>query len=259
MSRTGRAVAICLILAVGSTAWYTWRKPTDSAQQPVGSELVVGGSHGERDVPNIAVQSADSAAVPGTPRAASNGRYIVSMGDPFLEPRSEAEVAWLRRNAYPNAAALEDAARFASDFHLDKRDGIEGIEILAAEQFARQHPDNRPRAIEFLNEAAISGSIYALETLARLSVSPADPVMAEAYYRASALRGNWNANMRIRPDMTPDQDILANLLAHQVLENLQAQRRQRGLPDLRVDTRPGLAELLRKIKEAERQAAAPGR
>lgn len=195
----------------------------------------------------------------GAPQAASNERYVLSMGDPFLEPRSEAEVAWLRRNAYPNAAAREDAARFASEFDFDTRDGIEGIEILAAEQFARQHPDNRRRAIAFLDEAAISGSTYALETLARLSESPVDPVTSEAYYRASALRGNWNAHMRVRPDLTPDQDMLANLLAHQVVDNLQAQRRQRGLPDLRVDHRPGLAELLREIKAAEKQAAAAGR
>jgi len=259
MSRTGGAVAICLVVAIGVVAWFELRETTDSTQQSVTTEAAVSDSQGELGLPTMASDSVSRAPGVASPRAASDVRYPVAMGDPFLEPKSEAEAAWLRRNAYPNAAAREDAAKFASEFDFDKRDGIEGIEILAAEQFARQHPDNRRRALEFLNEAAISGSTYALETLARLSESPADPVTAEAYYRASALRGNWNAHMRVRPELSADQDMLAHLLAHQVLDNLQAQRRQRGLPELRVDQRPGLGEFLRQIKEAERTAAAAGR
>jgi hypothetical protein len=259
MTRTAGAAMLCLVVAMAFVACFDPRETTGSAQPLASPGTDVGGSHGMLDGPTTAADSRHRTAGVAGVRQASDERYVVSMGDPVLAPRSEAEVAWLRRNAYPNAAAREDAARRASELDFDARDGIEGIEILAAEQFARQHPDNRERAIGFINEAAASGSIYALEALARLAESPADPVTAEAYYRAQALRGDWNAYLRVGPELTAEQDKLAHLLAHRVLENLQEHRRQRGLPELRVDQRPGLAGFMQQVREAEAAAASAGR
>lgn len=255
MSGTRGVLAVVLIALVFTAIWLLSRS-TEVPNQAASPSLAV--SVDEPLKPEL-VRHAGSGGIgaPATQRPAD--RYLVTMGDPFLEPRSEAEVEWLRRNKYPNAAAREDAARFASELDFDHRDGVEAVEIIAAEQFAHQHPDNRSRAVQFLNEAAISGSTYALETLARLSESPADPVTSEAYYRASALRGDWNARLRVKPDLTREQEMLADLLAHQVIDNLQRQRRQRGLPELNTDLRPGLDWFLQQVKEAERAMAAAGR
>ncbi|MDH5832182.1 hypothetical protein QFW80_16815 [Luteimonas sp. M1R5S18] len=243
-----------VVAAAALIAGLLWFK-NDRTDAPASDEIVA--------VPNSEYSGAPdgaSSAVESPRQRSRSGKeekgYEVSMGDPFLEPRSEAEVEWLRRNRYPSAAARSDAAQFmASELDFDHRDGIEAIEIVAAEQYARQHPDNRERAVEFLNEAAISGSTYALETLGRLHGS-ADPVTSEAYFRAAAHRGDWNAHLRVKPPLTSEQEMLASLLAHQVIENLELQRRRRGLPALGNDQRPGLDQFLRQIKEAERAAAA---
>lgn len=259
MSRTGGLVAIVLIAALCVVWWQmSGGGEANEQNQAAPAREVVDAQHEPDDPAPPPPPSAVSSGAEKL-RSVSDERYLVTMGDPILEPRSVEEVEWLRRNLFPNAAARADAARFASELDFDSRDGFEAIEILAAEQFARQHVGNRSKAVKFLNEAAISGSAYALEALARLSESPVDRVTSEAYHRAAALRGNWNAHLRIRPELTADQDILASLLAHQVLENLQAGRRQRGLPQFTVDPRPGLEEFLRGIKEAERAAAAAGR
>lgn len=258
MSRTRGVLAVVLV-ALASTAIWLLSRGTEAPNQAA-SPLLAASVDEPLKSERVRLAGSGGIGAPATQRpAVAEDRYLVAMGDPFLEPRSEAEIEWLRRNKYPNAAAREDAARFASELDFDHRDGVEAVEIIAAEQFAHQHPDNRSRAVQFLNEAAISGSTYALETLARLSESPADPVTSEAYYRASALRGDWNAHLRVKPDLTREQEMLADLLAHQVIDNLQRQRRQRGLPELNTDLRPGLDWFLQQVKEAERAATAAGR
>ena len=202
----------------------------------------------------------DIGDVAATPRAVVPPRSRMRIGDPLQQPKTEAEVAWLVRHAYPTQDEMNAAwAGLPSATEFDARDGITPREILRAELYAMQRPADARRAEAFLGQAAADGSIHALEALGRVYSVGArkDLVKSEAYYRASMLRGNWPAAMRLAPTLPRPDDIVAELMAHQVISNLNRMRAARGLPPLGYDPRPGLDEFSRAIAGARAMSAKP--
>lgn len=192
------------------------------------------------------------------PRAAVPPRSRMQIGDPLQQPKTDAEVAWLVRHAYPTADEVNEGGRgVPAPTEFDARDGITPREILRAELYALMRPADAERADAFLGEAAADGSIYALEALGRVYSTGArrDPVKSEAYYRASMLRGNWPIAMRLAPKLPRPDDLIADLMAHQIIGNLNRMRAARGLPPLGYDPRPGLDEFSRSIARARALSA----
>ena len=190
--------------------------------------------------------------------AAATPRSPMRIGDPLQQPKTEAEVAWLVRHAYPTQDEMNEAGSgFPAATEFDARDGITPREIVRAELYALMRPADAKRAEAFLGEAAADGSIHALEALGRVySAGPRrDPVKSEAYYRASMLRGNWPVAMRLAPPLPRQDDLVAELMAHQVISNLNRMRAARGLPPLGYDPRPGLDEFSRAMGAAIRMSA----
>lgn len=182
--------------------------------------------------------------------------FRISIGDPLFEPRTEDELLWLTRNSYPSQAERDHALGGAPNEHaLNAADGVTPTEIIQAEQLAVLFPDKQRVAGSFLKEAAIQGSTYALESMARMLSHPHinNPVQSEAYFRAAALRGDWNMHLRAgKPSLSSENDLLADLLAQQIIENINLQRRNRGLAPLYPDPRPGLDEFLAEIARTNR-------
>ena len=177
----------------------------------------------------------------------------MKIGDPLSEPKNVQEVAWLTRNGYPTQgevqAAMDTAATSAQ---LDIGGGVTPTRIIQAETLAISDPNRRNEAIGYLSDAAKRGSIYALEGLARVTGHPAlnNPVRSEAYWRAAQMRGDWAAGMTPRLPLSNEDSALASLMAQQILNQINGDRRTHGLPSLGQDPRPGLNELLRQIAES---------
>lgn len=227
---------------VGVAALVAWQFASPAADAPRGhapaGDVEIGGT-----------VAGSSAAPPRSP---------MRIGDPLQQPKTDAEVAWLVRHAYPTQDEMNEAwAGFPAATEFDARDGVTPREILRAELYALTRPADAKRAEAFLGEAAADGSISALEALGRVYSAGArrDPVKSEAYYRASMLRGNWPVAMRLAPRLERQDDLIAELMAHQVIRNLNRMRAARGLPPLGYDPRPGLDEFSRAMGAAGRLSA----
>src|SRR5690606_14735395 len=132
----------------------------------------------------------------------------------------------------------------------DASDGVSPTEVVHASIMSVMDDDSRKRALEFLNAAAVSGSIYALETMGSI-YSPGmldKPIKSEAYYEAAEMLGHWNLAYRVTPPLPTDDRVLAAPLAQQILNNIERDRRNRGLPPLQRTVRPGLNERLLEIQ-----------
>lgn len=175
------------------------------------------------------------------------------IGDAFSGAKTDADVAWLVRNGYPSTEAVRDALlRRGARGVLDRSELLDPAAILDAEQLALLDPVRRREAMDFLADSAQSGSIYALETIARIHDAGvngvSDPVRASAYRKAAEMRGSWPAGLANgRFQLTPQQEMYATLMAHQVIANIELDRQKTGLPPIGIDTRPGLDDLITDI------------
>lgn len=190
------------------------------------------------------VSTADSGAVAG---------YEIKGDYSMYDPKTDDELKWLKKNSFPSQEEMRTGASGraqAGEFSIS--DGYSAFEILRAENYGLTNAQDRERATDFLGRVAADGSIYALEALGNIySAGPGkNIVQSEAYYRAAIIRGNWNAILRARPNMSRQDEIVADLMAQQIILNLNRARTRRGLPPLEYDPRPGLDEFSRSIADA---------
>lgn len=201
-------------------------------------------------------QSGPSTATGPTAQA---GPYRV--GDPRFGEVSAAQVEWLNRHRYAHIDDLQHATATAGQLTpRDLEGGIDAALIARAEVAAMFRPDLRELALSRLEEAAVDGSMGALDSLHRAYQPRAhrDVVRAEAYARMLEARGDWV--WRVRPYALDElQGIHANVLAQHLLDRYDLARRQRGLPPLRRDPRPGIDEALRSAEQARAQIEAAQR
>ena len=227
----------CLVVAV------VWRYAGDSGTSP-GDES--GANSTEPDVPSTPGTADRRAAFVLRPPVDRG----IKLGDPLFSPNSAEDVEWLRRNGYPSDEELRAGLNATpSALDLDIEDGISPAEVVMAASLGVMGPEQRNEATSFLNEAAVRGSVYALQATGEMLTHPAvaNPVQSEAYLRASVLRGDWTGNIRTRAPLSHEQDLLASLMAQQVIDNIHKQRLSRGWPPLQADPRPGLNEVMDRI------------
>lgn len=84
-------------------------------------------------------------------------------------------------------------------------------------------------------------------------------VLSEAYYRAAMLRGHWGLAFRLTPRLTDQQNLFADLRAHQIVSNMNRVRRHEGRPPLVYDERPGLVRVLGALVSEAQQPRNTGR
>lgn len=172
----------------------------------------------------------------------------LKIGDDYYAIRTQEELRWYERNGYPSRDTIQAAmSGWAGVADLNASDGISPWEMVRAEQLAVQRPDQSRQAVDFLEQAARQGSLYALEALGRVMSAPPfqNKLQAEAYYKAGELRGNWSAALRITPyELTQQESVLASLQAQQILDNIDHARGTAGLAPLARDVRPGLEQTL---------------
>lgn len=205
--------------------------------------------------PGPGASAREPAPIAAGQRPAARAVFSASprVGDPLSGARTDAEVAWLARNGYPSTEAARDALlRGGARGGFAPQERLDPAAILDAEQLALRETSRRAEAMDFLAASAQAGSIYALETLARIHDQGvdgiADPRRASAYRKAAELRGSWpSALVGDRTPLTRQQQMQATLMAHQIIANLDRERQANGLPPLGIDTRPGLDELITGI------------
>ena len=181
----------------------------------------------------------------------------LELNDPLNTATTPAELDWLKRNGFPSEAEKRNIrANLPEVSRINIRDGATSTELIALSEIALADESSRAAAIANLNEAAALGSMYALEVLGNLynDVRIRNPVMSEAYFRASQYRGNWATAIRRHPEMPPERDVLASLMAQQFIENANLLRAQRGLGPLQHDFRPGLSQAIHTIRGSIVQA-----
>jgi hypothetical protein len=208
------------------------------------------------------LQSAAGSIPERDPHRAPPISYQTQMDDPLRLPRSEEEAAWFDAHGYPSHEAFDEATKtFGEAEFFDQATSLTALNVARAEHFAIAFPGEATSAIAFLERAAASGSIYALEALSRVHANPmtGNPVTSAAYLYAAEMRGNWGlAAPVMRPPLAPEQRFLAGLYAHEIIAEINRTRRATGRPELDFSPRPGLGELLREVEAAMDADAAPG-
>lgn len=191
--------------------------------------------------------AADLAALPAL------HRERIEVGDPLWEAATPEQAAWLNRHGFPTQGQLAafngaQAAQLPADGRARSP-----VDVVVAESVAMSDPVAKARALALLRGASEAGSSYALQSLARIAqLSERDPVKAEGYYRAALLRGDWLVGLREMPRLAPEQNYAADLRAARLLEQINRARRQRGLPALGVDLRPGAEEAFELLSGEKR-------
>lgn len=233
-----------VLFLIGAAAFWKLR--------PSEHEEVLAGASPLAEDARPATNASVAHAVPATPPSSVGGRSLpalhresIQVGDALWEAATPEQAAWLNRNGYPTSAQLA-AFNGARAAQLPS-DGIarSPADITMAESVAMSDPASKDQALALLKNASESGSSYALQSLARIAqLSEGDAVKAEGYYRAATLRGDWLVGLREVPRFSPEQNYAADLRAFRILEQINLSRRQRGLPPLAMDTRPGANEAL---------------
>ena len=233
------AAAIGLVGFAGAALWF--------AAEPRGA-LEAGAYRGQTEQVDAAVAAgADMPA--GTPWSTTQQReHPVRKDDPIYGTETPAELAWLNRHLYPSEAERRDAAVAGPSVRNDllKPGPYTPTQLARASAYMLAYSHDARIGAQFLERAAIEGSIYALEELGlRYSDGPLkNRVLSEAYYRAAALRGHWGLAFRLAPGLTQQQALFAELRAHQIVSNMNRVRRREGRPPLVYDQRPGLDQVL---------------
>ncbi len=236
------AGAIALMLAL----FVAIKAGRDGENAPPEAHPVAEGLAIETDAPPAPQQLTASAPVPTSDLQRADSGAQVALGDPFWDPKTQAEADWLSRNGFPSSRQMElgmSPSSLAVDFRTMQ--GHSPASLVAAQERALVDPTGRADAIAHLVDAARNGSIYALQVPGAVyQIGPqADVVQSEPYFRAAEFRGNWAAALHLRQQpISLQQQWYASLMAHQIIQNINRQRRRGGLSPLRVDERPGLDE-----------------
>lgn len=199
-----------------------------------------------------------SAQPPGTTQSAvapAMQARRFHIGDTHYSVESMADVDWLERNLYPTDDEIDAASQYLRDGTPRDLDGSLSPALVArAEVAAWSNPGLRELAIGRLEEAATSGSIYALRALQRIYTAPAlrDVVKSEMYGHIAWMRGDWSS--MTADDLNGPDRMRAELGAQRWLVEADARRRLRGLPPLGRDPKPGVVEWDAHVEQAARLA-----
>jgi hypothetical protein len=226
-----------------------------------------GASPGEEDAPETAAVSdagptalrtptvegfrAGPATTPvGSRTASDRPAFQPAPDDPDAEPRPGSGRAWMREHGFPLDDLEVQRYSSMSDAELARRAGED--KLAAYEQCYRQlFRDNMGEvALDCFVELAARGSHYAMQALAQTYLGMGaegvvvDPLLAQAWYRASYRLGDWTALMvahrlNANDPMQPNELLLADALAAQIVDDLDRRHRARTGEPLPVVPAPG--------------------
>lgn len=235
-----------------------------------------GASPGEEDAPETAAVSdagptafrtptvegfrAGPATTPvGSRTASDRPAFQPAPGDPNAEPRPGSTRAWMRDHGFPLDDLEVQRYSSMSDAELARRAGED--KLAAYEQCYRQlFRDNMGEvALDCFVELAARGSHYAMQALAQTYLGMGaegvvvDPLLAQAWYRASYRLGDWTAlqmmNSNIGASLGPDERLLADALAAQIIDDLDRRHRARTGDPLPVTPLPGYEHTIEHFLE----------
>lgn len=260
--------AVFLVLVIGAVGYFLWQGisatgPVSDAHRFERQQAAAHASHAARPATTARLASPDAASDPndvdpqhvdppsrgaksvagGAPSIFAGQDFTIRPGDARLTETATPEtISWLNTNKWPSTAAQRaGTAPEVTLADLSMKDGIDPVELVAAEAIASRSPELREQALSYLQSAAMNGSIYALFQLGRYygSQSVGQPVRAESYYAAAYLRGDWLAPTFLRMySLNRKQQILAKMHAVQIIQELNERRARFGLPPLMMDPRP---------------------
>ena len=187
---------------------------------------------------------------------ALNGMELVENADRILLARPTGpESSWMRRRGYPSYDEWR-ARGMVSTEDLEAR--VSHGDLIAAAMLADRLADSNPQRAEALLETALDlGSVFAATRLAEhaardnaAAAAKGEPARYDgivAFSQLAALLGDYRATdlqtaLMGMKSLPPGQLGLSTRQAFKRIEAINAARRQRGLPDLAIAIRPGLAE-----------------
>ena len=231
-----------------------------------------GASPGEEDAPQTAAVPdaappafrtptadrfrAETAEPTGRPRTPSDRPAFQPAQDgPGAEPRPGSHRAWMREHGFPLDDLEVQQYSNMSDAELARRAGED--KLAAYEQCYRQlFRDNMGEvALDCFVELAARGSHYAMQALATAYLGMGaegvvvDPLLAQAWYRASYRLGDWTALMvahrlNANEPMQPNELLLADALAAQIIADLDRRHRARTGEPLHITPMPGFDQVI---------------
>lgn len=204
----------------------------------------------EKSSPPELTQGEQSLQSKSAPEVSQSQPTRISPGDSFYDGATADEIAWLNRHGFPSSSD------YAKSGILVRREDLRGpmtpLSLLQAQSLGIASEADRRFAVEYLGDAAVQGNLYALESLAGLfqHAKVNNVVLAESYFTASEMLGNWTVGLRMRQyNLDSVQQNTASLMAHQIIVNINRQRAGRGLPPLQYDSRPGLDDFLVALRK----------
>lgn len=240
------AIAGVGLLCAGVLVWFVLQN-RDRGDRP---ELSLNADSSDASLDRIQ-SSTESSQISRTTTAVNppSSRRGIQVGDPMYTTQADAD--WLNRNFFPSTEDMRGVGEFSSLSEMTFSGSPTPQKLASAETAAMTRPDLVESAQRYLNHAAVSGSLFALEALARIHGHPSNPnyIASEAYYRAAEMRGNWTLAARDPRALPTEQQVVARLMAHQIISNIESERNRRGLPPLRPDYRPGLSQAMSAIRE----------
>jgi hypothetical protein len=251
-------IVVCVVLVM-AVAYFHREEAEDGATAALTPGAVVNPGSVPLDAPEVVRPDVGVAGRRPLPTDAAD--MGIRPGDPLYPGESDEGIAWLIRNDFPSSLELEMASgRIPLPADVDPADGFTPRELLDLEQLAGQET-TRDQALNGLNEAAAMGSMYALEVLGRVyATAPRQNlVWSEAHYRAAQIRGNWAVEFRFKPRLSEENNIIASIMAQQIIDQSNALRARKGMAPLAHDSRPGANAALRTIMENLRNSDYPPR
>ncbi|PPJ43126.1 MULTISPECIES: hypothetical protein [unclassified Pseudoxanthomonas] len=252
--KIGRLILLLVLLSLLGMLAFWLKKSSQEEEAPRGHTLSADNGAPAAQGSAGTVMPNGALGAPGETSLPALHRERIEVGDALWEATTPEQAAWLNRNGFPTSQQLA-AFNGAKAAQLPS-DGLarSPADVTAAESVAMSDPSSKAQALSVLKNASEAGSSYALQSLARIAqLSEGDPVKAEGYYRAAILRGDWLVGLRETPRLSPEQNYAADLRAFRIIAQINLSRRQRGLPPLAMDVRPGANEALDQLLPATKR------
>lgn len=220
----------------------------------------------EAEVPagDQALAAEDASSRPASVLDVVGSSFPYDPTDPLNPAQSEEDAAWLHRNGYLPPFANNYLRRASLDELKPAAEQDLRVQVMLAYRMALAGVYGE-QPIVMLKDAAARGSIFALETLGdvHMSVLPyRNPSLGIAYYQLAIRRGDFavaSKKLMATEKMSGQLRLLADLYAEALWMDLQALRRQRGLPQFaEADMRPGFAQYLAGLQQSALPKPAEG-
>jgi hypothetical protein len=266
--RVAAVAATFVVLLVGAALAYHWLNEVPALERApaalsIGNDVELRQPSAEAANDTVATETRDRKAGVAPAETArdkpANGPEVAALIAEFgrWNARSQEDAEWLRENWYPSSS--DDPAGVSTPTPIDLPEDLiprSARDLVVAESLLPNEA-YRDDAIATLRRGAADGAGYAWFALGLYHESIA-PLDALVFFRAAVMSGDWMAALRPKMPLPDSADTFATLMALKLLQDVDLQRAESGLPPLPRRVRPGLddAVLFFLVQmEQERQQA----